>query len=97
MINGYSMIHLHCLQIFGPILPIVTVDDLDGAIDYINSKLVYTMYIYFCSVLVVLTYREKPLVIYAFTTDKQVQKTLSTRTSSGTFTVNDVMTQFLGM
>ncbi|XP_065902144.1 aldehyde dehydrogenase, dimeric NADP-preferring-like [Dysidea avara] len=62
-------------EIFGPILPIVTVDDLDGAIDYINGK-------------------EKPLVLYAFTTNKQVQKLLSTRTSSGGFTVNDVLVQF---
>ncbi|XP_065902349.1 aldehyde dehydrogenase family 3 member B1-like [Dysidea avara] len=62
-------------EIFGPILPIVTVDDLDGATDYINAK-------------------EKLLVIYAFTTNKQVQKMLSTRTSPGGFIVNDVLVQF---
>ena len=29
--------HVH-LQIFGPLLPIVVVDDLDGAIQFINAR-----------------------------------------------------------
>ena len=42
-------------------------------------------------------YREKPLAIYAFTTNKQAQKRLSASTSSGGFVVNDVMIHFSGM
>ena len=41
--------------------------------------------------------REKPLAIYAFTTNKQAQKRLSASTSSGGFVVNDVMIHFSGM
>ena len=42
-------------------------------------------------------YREKPLAIYAFSTNKQAQKRLSSSTSSGGFVVNDVMIHFSGM
>ena len=42
-------------------------------------------------------YREKPLAIYAFSTNKQAQKRLSSSTSSGGFVVNDVVIHFSGM
>ena len=40
-------------EIFGPILPIVIVANMDEAIDFINS-------------------RERPLVVYAFSSDDKV-------------------------
>ena len=62
---------------------------------YLVPKLhcVKSVYILFAST----TFREKPLAIYAFSTNKQAQRMLSSRTSSGGFTVNDVLVQFSGM
>ena len=66
-----------------------------SSITYLVPKLycVYSVYILLAST----TCREKPLAIYAFSTNKQAQKMLSSRTSSGGFTVNDVLVQFGGM
>uniref|UniRef100_A0A8C0E7M6 Aldehyde dehydrogenase domain-containing protein n=1 Tax=Bubo bubo TaxID=30461 RepID=A0A8C0E7M6_BUBBB len=55
-------------EIFGPVLPIVTVANVDEAIDFINS-------------------RERPLVVYAFSSDDKVLD----RTSSGGFCGNDTL------
>ncbi|HBF83264.1 MAG TPA: aldehyde dehydrogenase family protein [Streptomyces sp.] len=51
-------------EIFGPILPVLTVDGLDEAIAFIDG-------------------RDKPLALYAFTTDPAVRERLLTETSSG--------------
>lgn len=51
-------------EIFGPVLPILTVDGLDEAIGFIND-------------------RDKPLALYAFTSDPAVRERLLTETSSG--------------
>ncbi|MER5632360.1 aldehyde dehydrogenase family protein [Streptomyces nitrosporeus] len=51
-------------EIFGPVLPVLTVDGLDAAIGFIND-------------------RDKPLALYAFTTDPEVRERLLTETSSG--------------
>ena len=40
--------------------------------------------------------REKPLVLYAFTNDKSVKERLTTHTSSGAISFNDVMMHFSG-
>jgi len=42
------------------------------------------------------SYREKPLAVYAFTSDKSVKEKLTTRTSSGAISFNDVMVHFAG-
>jgi len=42
------------------------------------------------------SYREKPLTLYAFTSDKSVKEKLTTRTSSGAISFNDVMMHFSG-
>uniref|UniRef100_A0A8B9M7E3 Aldehyde dehydrogenase domain-containing protein n=1 Tax=Accipiter nisus TaxID=211598 RepID=A0A8B9M7E3_9AVES len=55
-------------EVFGPILPIVIVANMDEAIDFINS-------------------RERPLVVYAFSSDDKVLE----RTSSGGFCGNDTL------
>ncbi|XP_065902137.1 aldehyde dehydrogenase, dimeric NADP-preferring-like isoform X2 [Dysidea avara] len=62
-------------EIFGPILPIICIDDIDDAIDLINDG-------------------EKPLALYAFTSDKSVKEKLTTRTSSGAISFNDVLVHF---
>ncbi|NXE16906.1 AL3B1 dehydrogenase, partial [Lophotis ruficrista] len=59
-------------EIFGPILPIITVANVDEAIDFINS-------------------RERPLVVYAFSSDDKVVKQVLERTSSGGFCGNDTL------
>ena len=40
--------------------------------------------------------REKPLALYAFTSDKSVKEKLTTRTSSGAISFNDVLVHFSG-
>ncbi|KAF1548792.1 Aldehyde dehydrogenase family 3 member B2, partial [Eudyptes schlegeli] len=59
-------------EIFGPILPIVIVANVDEAIDFINS-------------------RERPLVVYAFSSDDKVVNQVLERTSSGGFCGNDTL------
>uniref|UniRef100_A0A8C3LC53 Aldehyde dehydrogenase n=1 Tax=Chrysolophus pictus TaxID=9089 RepID=A0A8C3LC53_CHRPC len=59
-------------EIFGPILLIITVANMDEAIDFINS-------------------RERPLVIYAFSSDNKVVNQVLERTSSGGFCGNDTL------
>ncbi|WEO76740.1 aldehyde dehydrogenase family protein [Cryobacterium sp. SO2] len=51
-------------EIFGPILPIVTVPGLEDAIAFITA-------------------RDKPLALYAFTRNRQAERALLARTSSG--------------
>ncbi|XP_021257800.1 aldehyde dehydrogenase family 3 member B1-like isoform X2 [Numida meleagris] len=59
-------------EIFGPILIIVTVANMDEAIDFINS-------------------RERPLVVYAFSSDNEEVNQVLERTSSGGFCGNDTL------
>ncbi|NXT89011.1 AL3B1 dehydrogenase, partial [Anhinga rufa] len=59
-------------EIFGPILPIVTVANVDEAIDIIKG-------------------RERPLVVYAFSSDYKVVNQVLERTSSGGFCGNDTL------
>jgi len=40
--------------------------------------------------------REKPLAVYAFTSDKVAKEKIATRTSSGGLSFNDVMVHFAG-
>jgi len=61
-------------EIFGPILPIVPVDDVRQAIEYINAH-------------------PHPLVLYAFTEDKEIKQTLRDETRSGGVHFNDVIQQ----
>ncbi|NXW52809.1 AL3B1 dehydrogenase, partial [Nyctiprogne leucopyga] len=59
-------------EIFGPILPIVTVANVEEAIDFINS-------------------RERPLAVYAFSSEDKVVNQVLERTSSGGFCGNDTL------
>jgi len=61
-------------EIFGPILPIVPVDNIRQAIEYINAH-------------------PHPLVLYAFTEDKEIKQTLRDETQSGGVHFNDVIQQ----
>ncbi|KAI0262597.1 aldehyde dehydrogenase [Gloeopeniophorella convolvens] len=58
-------------EIFGPLLPIIPVDDLRQAVDYINAH-------------------PHPLVLYAFTEDAELKRTLRDETRSGGLHFNDV-------
>ncbi|XP_015485129.1 aldehyde dehydrogenase family 3 member B1-like [Parus major] len=59
-------------EIFGPILPIMIITNMDEAIDFINS-------------------RERPLAVYAFSSDDKVVNQVLERTSSGGFCGNDTL------
>uniref|UniRef100_A0A8V0ZJV0 Aldehyde dehydrogenase n=1 Tax=Gallus gallus TaxID=9031 RepID=A0A8V0ZJV0_CHICK len=59
-------------EIFGPILIIITVANIDEAIDFINS-------------------RERPLVVYAFSSNSKEVNQVLERTSSGGFCGNDTL------
>ncbi|KAL7991918.1 hypothetical protein Chor_016174 [Crotalus horridus] len=61
-------------EIFGPILPIFIVRDVEEAIDYINCG-------------------ERPLAVYAFSSDSKVVNQVLDCTSSGTFCGNDILMQ----
>jgi aldehyde dehydrogenase (NAD+) len=56
-------------EIFGPVLPILPIDDVDQAIDFVNE-------------------RDKPLALYLFTNDSEVESEVLSRTSSGGACVN---------
>jgi aldehyde dehydrogenase (NAD+) len=56
-------------EIFGPVLPVLPVDNIDQAIDFVNG-------------------RDKPLALYLFTNDGDVEEAVLSRTSSGGACVN---------
>ncbi len=56
-------------EIFGPILPVLEVDNVDAAIAFVNA-------------------RPKPLALYLFSSDVDVQEQVIARTTSGGATVN---------
>lgn len=62
-------------EIFGPILPVITYDDIDEAIAIINE-------------------RPKPLALYLFSRNKNLQKQVLQETSSGSVCINDTVMQF---
>lgn len=64
------------MEIFGPFLPIVPVEDINEAIEYINDQCVFIP-----ALMVNLAYRPllhfyspSPLVLYSFTTDPKVKQ-----------------------
>ncbi|NXC43618.1 AL3B1 dehydrogenase, partial [Penelope pileata] len=59
-------------EIFGPVLPILTVSSEEEAIAFINA-------------------RERPLVLYVFSSSEKVVRRLLERTSSGGFCANDTI------
>jgi aldehyde dehydrogenase (NAD+) len=59
-------------EIFGPILPVLTVKGTQEAIDFVND-------------------REKPLALYVFSRDEEVQQEVLERTSSGGVCVNGTL------
>ncbi|KAK7172775.1 hypothetical protein R3I93_002791 [Phoxinus phoxinus] len=61
-------------DVFGPILPILTVQDADEAMAFINS-------------------REKPLCVYAYSSNNKVISKIMNETSSGSFCLNDSVLQ----
>ncbi|XP_064209597.1 aldehyde dehydrogenase family 3 member B1 isoform X1 [Anguilla rostrata] len=63
-------------EIFGPVLPILTVSDVDEAIAFICR-------------------REKPLCVYAYSSNSKVISRLMEETSSGSFCANDCILQSL--
>uniref|UniRef100_A0A665TV65 Aldehyde dehydrogenase family 3 member B1-like n=1 Tax=Echeneis naucrates TaxID=173247 RepID=A0A665TV65_ECHNA len=63
-------------DIFGPILPILTVNSVDEAIAFINKQ-------------------EKPLCVYAYSSNSKVISRLMSETSSGSFCSNDSVLQSL--
>ncbi|XP_068172778.1 aldehyde dehydrogenase family 3 member A2-like isoform X1 [Antennarius striatus] len=62
-------------EIFGPLLPVVTVSGVDEAVRFINQ-------------------REKPLVVYVFSSDSQLIRRMVADTSSGALLANDCLVHF---
>lgn len=69
-VNGDSPVMQE--EIFGPILPILTYDEIGEVITFVRN-------------------REKPLALYLFTTDKEVEKRVLTSLSFGGGCVNDTI------
>ncbi|MBN2296732.1 MAG: aldehyde dehydrogenase family protein [Pirellulales bacterium] len=65
-------------EIFGPILPVLSVSDVDEALEFVRSQ-------------------PKPLAVYTFTHDKQVERRVLHRTSSGGVCINDVIMQLTAL
>ncbi|CAB1453386.1 unnamed protein product [Pleuronectes platessa] len=63
-------------DVFGPVLPVLAVNDVDEAITFINKQ-------------------EKPLCVYAYSTNTKVISRLMSETSSGSFCSNDSVLQSL--
>uniref|UniRef100_A0A3B3CZR1 Aldehyde dehydrogenase n=1 Tax=Oryzias melastigma TaxID=30732 RepID=A0A3B3CZR1_ORYME len=63
-------------EVFGPVLPILSVNDVDEAIAFINKQ-------------------EKPLCVYAYSTNSKVISRIMQETSSGSFCSNDCILQSL--
>uniref|UniRef100_A0A3Q3WXQ2 Aldehyde dehydrogenase n=1 Tax=Mola mola TaxID=94237 RepID=A0A3Q3WXQ2_MOLML len=63
-------------DVLGPVLPVLTVNNLDDAIAFINKQ-------------------EKPLCVYAYSSNRKVISRLMTETSSGSFCSNDSILQSL--
>jgi len=61
-------------EIFGPILPVLPVDDVGEAIRFVNE-------------------RDKPLALYLFTTNPQVEQRVTEETSAGGMCVNGTIWQ----
>ncbi|CAG0920376.1 unnamed protein product, partial [Notodromas monacha] len=64
-------------EIFGPVLPIIVVQNHEEAISIINQ-------------------RDHPLTTYVFSTDNKVIEQFATKTSSGSFVVNETVFHFAG-
>ncbi|XP_054816351.1 aldehyde dehydrogenase family 3 member F1-like [Prosopis cineraria] len=62
-------------EIFGPLLPVITLDKVEDGIEFINS-------------------RPKPLALYVFTKNKELQRRMISETSSGSVTFNDAILQY---
>jgi aldehyde dehydrogenase (NAD+) len=63
-------------EIFGPVLPVVTVDSLDEAIAHVNAG-------------------PKPLAVYAFTSDRAVEKRVVDEISNGATVINHLVLHLL--
>ncbi|XP_047447885.1 aldehyde dehydrogenase family 3 member B1 [Mugil cephalus] len=63
-------------EVFGPVLPVLTVNSVDEAITFINKQ-------------------EKPLCVYAYSSNTKVISRLMSETSSGSFCSNDCILQSL--
>ncbi|XP_039159576.1 aldehyde dehydrogenase family 3 member F1-like isoform X2 [Eucalyptus grandis] len=63
-------------EIFGPLLPIVTLNKIEDSIEFKNS-------------------RPNPFVIYVFTKDEPLRRSMVSKTSSGSIVFNDAIVQYL--
>jgi aldehyde dehydrogenase (NAD+) len=61
-------------EIFGPVLPVLPVDSIDEAVEFVNA-------------------RDKPLALYLFTRNAEVEEDVLARTSSGGVCVNGTILQ----
>lgn len=85
-------------EIFGPILPIIEVENASEAIQFINAR--YDIDEANESVSFTESHfgliREKPLTMYIFSRNAKTQQALLEETSCGSVCVNDTLMQFTG-
>lgn len=83
-------------EIFGPLLPIVTVSDMDDAIRFINDREKPLALYIFCSKKKVRTIQQTGLNVFPFLLFSLTQavKRMIEETSSGGVTVNDVLMHY---
>jgi len=62
-------------EIFGPIIPMMVIENVDDAIDFILD-------------------RERPLALYAFTNNCELQERLSSEIQSGGYVINDIIIHY---
>ncbi|KAI9465743.1 NAD-aldehyde dehydrogenase [Lactarius psammicola] len=71
-------------EIFGPVLPIIEVDDVDEAIEFINARY---------SNRLIWVKSDHPLALYVFSSNSAFKSKVIENTQSGTVVINDTMIQ----
>lgn len=87
-------------EIFGPLLPIITVRNLDfiSFLFHVRQFRPYHLFVQLTNKeesIEFINSRPKPLALYAFTKDEAFKRRILSETSSGSVTFNDIMIQVL--
>lgn len=79
-------------EIFGPVLPIVPVEDIDEAIEVVNTRCVANSIVVLCrGFLKQSCCREHALSLYVFTNDQTFKDKVFSNTQSGSALANEVL------
>lgn len=81
-------------EIFGPILPIVSVNSIHEAIDIVNSRWAAQTYektVISNKLFYAVTFRPRPLALYSFAKNSKVNNDFKDKTISGGVCIGDTM------